>query len=246
MHPSQQPADDEQMIRDRTSLLHLAKLIESPDLPWVDLRQIALVKRPDRIDAARALYCGPEIERAIPARQYEFIVGRLAAESLLAELGLSASQRWVPSKARRPVWPAGVLGSVSHSEKIVCVAIGPRMQALQSIGIDVEYLIQSPETIKAIEMCFRKDELQLLASVKHGALIGFSAKEALFKCLNPLFDKYFDFLDAKVASIDVSNQTFEIELLIALSPQLAKSTIIPGHYRLFAEHVWTGILWGAS
>ncbi|MDP9968768.1 4'-phosphopantetheinyl transferase EntD [Variovorax paradoxus] len=234
------------MIHDPTSILQLAKLIESPELPWADLRQIVLEKRPDCIDTARALYCGPEIERAIPARQYEFIVGRVAAGTLLEELGLSASWHWVPSIARRPVWPGGVLGSISHSEKIVCVAIGPRMRPLQSIGIDVEYLIQSRETLKAIEMCFKKDELQLLMSVEHGALIGFSAKEALFKCLNPLFGKYFDFLDAKIAAIDVSSQTFKIELLIALSPHATKSTIIVGHYRLFAEHVWTGILWSAT
>ena len=108
---------------------------------------------------------------------------------------------------RSPIWPAGFVGSLSHSDAWVwgCVV---RQTDLVSIGIDTE-LIASTE--------LRQDVQKTIATEAEWNLVGqssltpdevftlvFSAKEAFYKCWFPLVETYFDFFDAEVVALTPS------------------------------------------
>src|SRR3981081_2261214 len=73
-------------------------------------------------DAAFALPLGAEVRSRLPqplrhaveSRQREFLAGRLCAEFALCCLG-AASTHVAMGGDRAPVWPDGVVGSITHS-----------------------------------------------------------------------------------------------------------------------------------
>lgn len=231
----------------RTTLARFSDVLDLVPLPWASgIRQVVLSKRDDCIHAARTTFNSqlPEtIRRSIPARQYEYLLGRLAAGVLLSECGVNLADCWVHSQQRRPIWPKKIIGSIAHSNQLIWVAAGLAQRPNMFIGTDVESLEQSNDVLRALDLCYSSDERQIVSSVKHGRLIGFTAKEALFKCLNPICDVLFGFLDAKIVKLDSVHQTFVIELRISLSAELTKQTLIQGEFRFFLDHVWAGIKW---
>jgi 4'-phosphopantetheinyl transferase EntD len=123
------------------------------------------------------------IRHAVPKRVGEFAAGRACARQALAGLGY----RRVPLPAgpdRRPVWPNGIVGSISHTDGF-CVAVAARAGCVTAIGIDVERTGRIEERIwKSI--C-TPEELSWLRRRPPGdqpilATILFSAKESFFKC----------------------------------------------------------------
>ena len=53
------------------------------------------------------------VARAVPARRAEFAAGRRAAHRAMERLGVPAAPVAMGSD-RAPVWPPGVIGSISH------------------------------------------------------------------------------------------------------------------------------------
>src|SRR5437867_13394741 len=80
-----------------------------------------------------------ELERTLdfaPKRLREYCAGRLCARRALAELGISGhSLRH--GQDRRPVWPQGVVGSITHTDSF-CAAVVARKGPLRAIGLDAE------------------------------------------------------------------------------------------------------------
>src|SRR4051812_24879633 len=72
------------------------------------------------------------IKAAVPSRRHEFVLGRWCARQALAELGVMA--RAIPvGHQRMPVWPAGVVGSITHCRGFVGAVVAPADQ-LRAIG----------------------------------------------------------------------------------------------------------------
>jgi 4'-phosphopantetheinyl transferase EntD len=69
-------------------------------------------------------------------RRDDFIRGRIAARGALRGLGIDA--RSIPiGPWRQPVWPPGVIGSISHSAG-AGIAVAARAVDMRGIGVDVE------------------------------------------------------------------------------------------------------------
>jgi 4'-phosphopantetheinyl transferase EntD len=69
-------------------------------------------------------------------RRDDFVRGRLAARDALRGIGIEA--RSIPIGAwRQPVWPSGVVGSISHSAG-AGIAVAARTTEMRGIGVDVE------------------------------------------------------------------------------------------------------------
>jgi enterobactin synthetase component D len=180
-------------------------------------------------------------EERIDRRRLQYETGRAWAANLLAELGSSDST--VPTSAdRSPIWPVGFVGSITHSDKLVGVAIARRADA-RSLGIDLETII-SAETADEIEtICLSANEARLraFAEMDRGlfSTVCFSAKEALFKCLYPLANCFFDFKDTEIQRLDVVAKKLYIRLLRDLSPEFCAGTLFEGAYRWDDHHVFT-------
>ena len=77
-------------------------------------------------------YC---IQNACPQRQKEFRAGRTCARQLLGNLG-QANTPVVMSSDHSPVWPVGIVGSISHVDTLCSVAVAHRAN-IRSLGIDM-------------------------------------------------------------------------------------------------------------
>jgi 4'-phosphopantetheinyl transferase EntD len=128
-------------------------------------------------------------------RLREFSAGRHCARRALAHLG-HAPVALPVGPGRAPLWPAGIIGSISHTAEIA-VAVVARQAQLQSLGIDVESA--DPLEPGLLELVCRDDERAAMAvsGLEHGlgAKLIFSAKESVYKCLWPLTGVFLEFHD---------------------------------------------------
>ena len=76
-----------------------------------------------------------EIGRAVPRRRGEFVIGRLAAYRLFKDAGVTDEEAWITSEGRRPLWPFGYVGSISHTDELVAVAVTKNVAKGRSIGL---------------------------------------------------------------------------------------------------------------
>ncbi len=128
-------------------------------------------------------------------RKTEYVLGRLAAREAILALGMCG--KVTRDEVGKPVWPKGVVGSITHKNSWG-MAITALKANYQSVGIDLEEI---NEGIRKIENKVCTDlekkwiyENPLEFDQRLTSL--FAAKEALFKCLNPISKKFFGFQDA--------------------------------------------------
>lgn len=161
------------------------------------------VRRGDEVpDGDVGLHPGEEaaVARAVPARRREFVVARSCARQALRRLGAPAGA--IPSgRAGEPLWPAGVVGSITHCTGFAAAAVGWR-RSLLTVGVDAEpnqplpegvlTLAASPAEIAHLETLDATDP-----RVHWGRLL-FCAKEALYKAWYPVRQRWLGFEDADV------------------------------------------------
>lgn len=136
----------------------------------------------------------PAIAHAVAKRRREFGAGRIMARQAMAAIGLSkASIPMGPDRA--PIWPEGVVGSISHCESL-CIAVVARSQDIREIGIDVEEYTPLEQNLWA-EICI-EEEVAWLNTQPHEmrgyiAKRIFSAKEAVYKAVFPRIRQVLEF-----------------------------------------------------
>lgn len=160
------------------------------------------------------------VARAVQKRRAEFAVGRRLARTLLAELG-AVPGPLLAGPDRRPRWPAGVLGSISHSDALCAVAAVRRGEGLASIGLDVERLRPlGADVLAAIARPEERARLERLPPAWRdvGGLLLFAAKEAVYKAQSPLTDVFLEF-EAVSIELDLGAQGTEGAFQATLTDQ---------------------------
>jgi 4'-phosphopantetheinyl transferase EntD len=170
-------------------------------------------------DDERAVLLFPEEEamvaRAVAKRRREFATGRDCARRALQRLGAPAGP--IPGGHRgEPVWPAGVVGSITHCRGYRGCAVA-RTADLAAIGIDAEP--HEPLPAGLVERVAGAEERSGIAALTRADpaiswdRLLFSAKEALYKAWYPLAERWLGFEDA-VLTIDPQERTFAARLLV--------------------------------
>lgn len=135
-------------------------------------------------------------------RRNEFLAGRLCAFQALSAMGITAEFP-LPAQDRLPVWPSGVLGSISHCAS-VAVAMAAPASRFHALGIDVETLIDADVAQNIRRSVGRDYELdcleQIIPCFARSLTLLFSAKETLYKALYPFSRQYKDFHAAEIIS----------------------------------------------
>ena len=143
---------------------------------------------------------------------------------------------------RSPVWPQGYVGSITHTDDLLGVAVA-RRKDFRSVGIDAEAIIQPETTVEIDDLCMSERERSLRDSVEidHQTFssLCFSAKEAFFKCLYPLTGVWFDFQDAEIASFDANLQLLQMRLLQDLDSGFRQGQVFGGAFRCTDRRVYT-------
>lgn len=144
----------------------------------------------------------PEEEKCLSAdavirRRRDFTAGRVCARRALTRLGVWGVPIPVGSN-RAPQWPAGITGSITHTQGY-CAAAAARTTEFLSIGIDAERSVPLSHMARAI-IC-QPREVAWCASHSDDLswpLVIFSAKECVYKLWSQLGGGWLDYHDVFV------------------------------------------------
>ena len=139
-----------------------------------------------------------QIRSAVHSRRREFTAGRSCARQALRQLGLPETAI-LRGEHREPLWPAGVVGSITHCQGY-CAAAAAKTGDARSIGIDAEVHARLPANI--LERVSIPEERAWLSSAPEGIhwdRVLFSAKESLYKAWFPLARRELGFDEVSVS-----------------------------------------------
>ena len=166
----------------------------------------------DLEDHQKRLIFSSEIETFHPTRKLEFKLGRLCAS--VAHKLKTGSELLLLEKSedRNPIWPSGIVGSITHNHHWVAAVVS-KTEELIGVGIDFEVRGRTKLSLSGhirssgdIKVHSKFSEEELLTFI-------FSAKESLYKALYPSVQKYFGFQSAALREIDFDHGKFKIDLI---------------------------------
>lgn len=150
------------------------------------------------------------VAQAISKRRAEFAAGRRAARRALAALG--EPEVCIPAAPdRRPLWPKGLTGSISHDAGLAIAAVA-LTRDFRGIGMDLTVARPLPP---GVDREILTDDERHLGGLE--ACMVFSAKETLFKALYPDVGVFFGF-DAAEIRPDLARGKFAAKLRRNLGP----------------------------
>lgn len=142
------------------------------------------------------------LSNAVAKRRNEFSTGRWLMREGLKALG-EPPVAICKGRFGEPDWPAGIVGSLSHSG-LVCALLIARSVDLIGVGIDIE--ASESDIGDAADFILTNDEATEFRSTRELRRI-FSAKEAIYKCLFPTSQEFLDFHDISIR-LDHQAKTF--------------------------------------
>lgn len=169
----------------------------------------------------------------------EFSTGRYGTRQLLKSYGINN----FPIKRDlngMPIFPRGIIGSISHSDKKCFVAMSTDNK-YKSIGIDIEEY--SKLNLNLCRYFLHENEIELVnrqigvfQQIMAAAL--FSLKEAFYKMQYSISKSYLDFLDAQVIFTEAGSIQFRLFCDIGIDTDK-----IEAYYSFDIVHVYTLVLY---
>ncbi len=147
----------------------------------------------------------PSLKQLSKKRLSDFSTGRYCAMKALEQLGIN--NVIIPlGKDREPIWPEGIVGSISHCGSITGAIVAKSTDYI-SLGLDIEEI--GEVTPDLWDLVFTENEKAFLLGLNETerlvrSTVIFSAKEAYYKFQHPLTKTFLDFLDVEVSLPDFS------------------------------------------
>lgn len=137
----------------------------------------------------------PAFASSVVAVQRASGAARIVARELLARFGLPA--RSLPKgKGGAPVWPDGVVGSLSHDSRVAVAAVALR-RAFVALGIDVEPA--EPLSLDLLDLVATARERSAIGDDPYRGRLLFVAKEAVYKAVYPIDQQFLDHQDVEIS-----------------------------------------------
>jgi 4'-phosphopantetheinyl transferase EntD len=205
------------------------------------------------------------VERAVEKRRREFAAGRLLARELFAQMTSNETVRsasLLNDVNRVPVWPAGIVGSITHCRSLCAVAMTHAAHSA-GIGLDVEPAEPMNEEIERYVM--RDAEYARLDVMPHevrtlGSLLVFSIKEAVYKAIYPIRRRFLEFQEVEIMALGIAPEIhvghrasgiamdaqsfcgdFEAQVLVA-EAAIPGIALITGRYRIADGHIAAAVV----
>jgi 4'-phosphopantetheinyl transferase EntD len=202
--------------------------------------------------AAAGIVCPPQIVASALKRQAEFFYGRLCARAALRRMGVAADALQLPIGCRRePLWPAGVIGSITHTPAVAAAIALPATGKWRGVGIDIEAILSADAAAAARSVVVSSAETHYLTPFEAGLgahvplTLVFSAKESFFKAVHGVVGRYFNFDAVQLIRIDLASQTLILQLRETLCAQWRAGMRCAVAFRFLDDsHVATLCLWG--
>jgi len=166
---------------------------------------VALPEGDEAIAAMAAKRLLPEEREAAaalgPVRRRGWVGGRVAMREALARIGKTAPPILADERGAARL-PRGLVGSISHKDHVAVALVATEDRGGERVGVDVE--IDAPRKRDIAAKVLRPEELATLEGMgaeerARAVLLRFSAKEAVYKALDPYVKRYVGFLEIAVA-----------------------------------------------
>jgi 4'-phosphopantetheinyl transferase EntD len=119
---------------------------------------------------------------------------RIVARQLLRRVGHAA--RALPkAKSGAPIWPSGVVGSISHDSTVAIAAVALRRD-FRTLGIDIEPAEALPSELLPL-VATPQEQMEIDNDLGRARLL-FVAKEAVYKAVHPLDQEFLDHHDVQI------------------------------------------------
>lgn len=184
-------------------------------------------------------------DRASAIRKSEFHLGRAAANECLEKMGFAPTPPVPQGFDRAPIWPEGVIGSISHSGRWAVAAIG-RNHEVRMIGVDIERT--RPMSVDRLSGRIATDEEAELLKLHQESdndfpfmqTVIFSAKESIYKAFFGTLNIKLKFADISFAwdkeEMDTGEATLYGTISRYISPRYRKGFVFPVKAYRFDEH----------
>ena len=151
-------------------------------------------------------------------RREDFLFGRYVAHYVVEKHGSSSASSKISKismdSSGRPLFPEHLTGSIAHSDLYACayVTLNPE---IERVGVDVETIFTADTYLKVRDAVFTKNELGYLERDDDRLLLStiiFSTKESIYKCLHQKYDRFIDFQEVEMVSINIKESHIELRL----------------------------------
>ena len=187
-----------------------------------------------------------DMKNDVPKKKAHFLGGRYCVHKALSimrkedlefsEIDKDKQINAIPIQRNEqgaPIWPEGVIGSITHTESFIG-AVVESSQNLRGVGIDTEKIL-GPQSVTMVESLVSTDEEKKKSlsydPFEYFTLI-YSAKESIFKCLNPIIDKYIEFHDVTIEKVCFDSKIFTFKLLKDLNEEFKEGMVFEGCFNL--------------
>ena len=173
-----------------------------------------------------------EAGRMKPLRKNAFSSGRYAVHLAQSELGLEPSE--ILAAGRRPIWPAGQVGAITHSNDFAAAIVSCD---LLSIGLDIERLGRIKE--KLYDKLFTPLELASINEMADWEVetVIFSAKESIYKAIYFMLRRYVNFKEVEL-SLNAEDSSFFVSYIGEDMTSL-RNHETRGYWSVCKDHVLT-------
>lgn len=185
------------------------------------------------------------VARAVSKRRQEFTTVRTCARWALARLGVPPAPL-LSGEKREPLWPAGVVGSLTHCAGYGAAAVAWARE-VATVGIDAEPHDRLPDgVLDRVSLPVERRRLRELPAGVHWDRLVFSAKESVYKAWFPLARCWLGFEDARLEFApgpDPARGEFAAELLVPGLPPVGgrEVRVLTGRYAVGGGLLMTAI-----
>ena len=179
------------------------------------------------------------MQDAAPRRKAEYITGRICAGAAIRCL---SGVPQIPGRSSdgAPLWPEGLVGSISHSRGKAIAIAGSRHRYAR-LGVDLEKKLDFDEASEIASLVLARHENECLNEMVQEPLsvtLGFSAKESLFKALCPEALEFDPFEISRIVAVGL-NGSVTLQLQKHLSADHVRGRLFNVHWTCFQEFVLT-------
>ena len=195
---------------------------------------------------SKGIFLPQNMKEDVPKKKAHFLGGRYCAHQALSMMKNNSSEicsanekeqaELIPIKKNEqgaPIWPEGVIGSITHTENFIG-AVVESSDNLRGIGIDTEKIL-GPQSVVMVESLVATDEEKRKSlsfdPFEYFTLI-YSAKESIFKCLNPIIQKYIEFHDVTIETVSFDSKVFTFRLLKDLNEEFKEGMSFEGSFHI--------------
>lgn len=144
---------------------------------------------------------------------------------------------------RAPVWPDGLVGSITHTDAWAAAAVARRGDGFAAIGIDLEPADPlAPDLWESVCASEEREKLAIISGMTPGlaARIVFCMKEAAFKCQYAISGAMLEFDDLAI-EVDVGAGTFAAVFRREVPPFDVDDRLV-GRFSMSGGHIASAVV----